>query len=92
MHVLKNAISLMQRKKLYSCLSSLPKHIKLANLSFVKGSLVTGVPVPCGVCGPETILLSTIFRGWILSVSSGTIKCIVTGGRKYSADLLLQMQ
>ena len=45
MHVLKNAMSLIQRKKLYSCLS---KCMKLVNLSFVKGSLVIGMPVPHG--------------------------------------------
>ena len=40
MHVLKNTMSLIQRKKLYSCLSLLPKHMKLANVSFVKENLV----------------------------------------------------
>ena len=48
MHVLKNAMSLIQRKKLYLCRSPLPKLLKLANLSFVNGSLVIGMPVPHG--------------------------------------------
>ena len=45
MHVLKNRMSLIQRKKFYSCLSPLLKYMKLVNLSFVKGSLVIGMPV-----------------------------------------------
>ena len=35
------------KKELYSHLSPLPNCIKLANLPFVKGSLVIGMPVPC---------------------------------------------
>ena len=44
-HVLKNTMSLIQRKKFYSCLSPLLKYMKLVNFSFVKGSLVIGMPV-----------------------------------------------
>ena len=46
MHACVNAMSLIQRKKLYSCLSPLSKYVKLTNLLFVKGNLVIDMPAP----------------------------------------------
>ena len=84
--LLKDYMSLIQRNKLYLCLSPLPKHniMKLANLSFVKGNLVMGMRQ--FRCQPS-------FKAVVIDFVSknDTTECIVTGGRRYSADLLLQI-
>ena len=76
MHILQNAISLIQRKKLYSCLSSLPEHMKICSKSLE--SLVIDMPVLCSYfvrqsnCQPSSKAVVTH-----LSVRNGTIESIV---------------
>ena len=48
MHVLQNAMSMIQRKKLYSCLSPLPKLKVGESLACERKSIVIDILFPCG--------------------------------------------